>query len=546
MLRTLSAVAVLLSLPVVLPLGAQQTSTVPPTAGDNTAPFTFHANVTLVTLDGVALDASGNIVRDLKQSDFHVSEDGVAQNVRYFAVPGENQPAPDVTINSSADLEHLAPRAPVTIFVLDEFSTHFEDMAFARYSLKKWLESQPDKLDSPAMIVAVDLRHFTVVRDYTQNKNDLLQALDKHFGAYPWASTNLSWASEEVAIAYNTLRRVAEATEAHAGHKNVLWLGRGFPLIHHTTTGLDHTNSSSHTPAQLAVDEMRAARVTLYTIDPAGVMIEPTNYASNNFDIEPFGGSPGFERLAQLTGGFGIHGRNDVDTQIGTTVRDGLSLYSLTYSPTNPTGESNEFRKIKVTIDRPGVTFLTHRGYYPAEKPARPRVDGSAGSRLSAELENAANTNMAYDAVAFSALATTSDPHVVVLHVQSKGLAYYITHDNRPRYTRVIVLARTTDAKGKQLWQEAKMYEFTAPPSVDGTGHLDLPVTMALKLPDDPKAVHVRFIVRVEASGHMGSAEMDLAPGAVAQSVSFTPGPEAAALQPSVRAGAQPAAVAHP
>ncbi len=84
----------------------------------------------------------------------------------------------------------LHPHAPVNIILLDEFNTRFEDMAFARYSLKKFLDRQPGKLSTPTMLIAVSLQNFTVLHDYTQNKDDLIQSLNHHFAAYPGRRTS--------------------------------------------------------------------------------------------------------------------------------------------------------------------------------------------------------------------------------------------------------------------------------------------------------------------------------------------------------------------
>jgi len=156
---------------------------------------TIRSNVQLVILDGVAIDAKGVPVTNLTQSDFHIVDDDQPQRIRNFDAPGRFTPSPDLTIDSTADLDRLAPHAPVNIVLLDEFTTHFEDMAFARYSLKKWLEKQPAKLDTPTMLAAVDFEHFTVLRDYTQNKDELIQALDHHFIANPCRNSNFSWAN---------------------------------------------------------------------------------------------------------------------------------------------------------------------------------------------------------------------------------------------------------------------------------------------------------------------------------------------------------------
>ena len=57
------------------------------------------------------------------------------------------------------------------------------------------------------------------------------------------------------------------------------------------------------------------------------------------------------------------YGRNDVDAEIGTAIRDGASFYTLAYRPTNEVRDVNKFRKIKVTVlNRPDLTVVTGRG----------------------------------------------------------------------------------------------------------------------------------------------------------------------------------------
>ena len=97
----------------------------------------------LVVLDMVVVDAKGAVVKDVKRNEFHVEEAGQPQTILNFEETGAHTPSPDVTINSTADLDRVAPRAPVDIILLDEFNTRFEDMAFARYSLKKPASRRP-------------------------------------------------------------------------------------------------------------------------------------------------------------------------------------------------------------------------------------------------------------------------------------------------------------------------------------------------------------------------------------------------------------------
>ncbi len=468
------------------------------------------------------IDQKGNAVTDLTRDQFHITENDQPQEIRNFEVPGRFTPSPDITINSTADLDRLAPRAPVNIVLLDEFNTRFEDMAFARYSLKKWLDKQPAKLDTPCMLVAVDLQHFTVLRDYTQNKDEILNALNHHFVAYPWQAHQFAWLAERYTTAFYTLTRVAEATVGHLGHKNMIWLGRGFPTLNLANVAIDGQNQI-HSAMQQTINELRDARVTLYTIDPAGLMVDAGVYGNAAREFSPFGGDPTFEELAKATGGRTLHGRNDVDAELGSAIRDGASLYTLTYRPNNSFGEAEKFRRIKVTLDRPGLTFVTRQGYYPATRPARPNRDGQVGRKLATELINAGDSNMAYDAVAFTAQASATDPNELRIVVEPRGMAWYIVPDgSKPRFTRLIVLASQFDKKGKELSRKAATYSFTAPASAPPTGPLNIPVALKVNLDPQPKAVRARLVVRIEASGHMGTADLTLAPGATAKSSSST------------------------
>ena len=498
---------------------AQQPSSAAQPASEPTAANTIRRNVSLVILDGVVIDQKGKPVTDLKREEFHVTEDDEPQQIRNFEVPGRFTPSPDITINSTADLDHLAPRAPVNIVLLDEFNTRFEDMAFARYSLKKWLEKQPDKLDTPTMLIAVDLQHFTVLRDYTQSKDEILNALDHHFAAYPWQAHQFAWIAERYTTALYSLRRVAEASIGHFGHKNMIWLGRGFPTLDFTRISVDDQNHV-HSSVQQTVNELRDARVTLYTIDPAGLMVDPGVYGNGARLFAPFGGDPDFQALARATGGRNLYGRNDVDAEIGTSIRDGASLYTLTYIPTDTTWNPDKFRRIKVTLDRPGLTFVTREGYYPDRRAARPTADGKAGHRLVSELMNAGSSNMAYDAVAFKVETSPTDINTLKFHVEPHGIAWYFPNGDEPRHTSLIIMSTTFDRKGKELKNDAKILKFKAPASASATGHIDIPLDFEVKFDPVPKAVRTRLVVRVEATGRMGTADLTFGPGATASSSS--------------------------
>jgi VWFA-related protein len=486
--------------------------------------YTLRVMSRLVVLDMVVVDKKGKVVKDLNRNDFKVEEEGEPQTVLNFEQTGMHTPDPQLSIESTADLDRLAPRAPVDIILLDEFNTRFEDMAFARYSLKKFLDKQPDKLPAPTMLIAVDLQHFTVLRDYTQNKDELINALDHHFVSYPWQMHQGAWVGERYATAFITLRRVAQAVIGHPGHKNMIWIGRGFPPMRFDRMEIDATNRINNA-VQDCVNVLRDARVTLYTIDPAGLQVNPGAYGGDPM-VDPFGGNYEFNRLAKATGGRTLYGRNDVDMEIGTAIQDGSSFYTLTYRPSNTSPDPRKFRHIKVTLSRPDLSVITRAGYYLEHGPGR--VDPvNPSRRLITDLVAADSSTMVYDGVRINVEASPADPEQFIIHVDGHNLAWTPATDTEPRHAEVILVVSTYDKKDKELSRVANVVRSNAPRTAPPTGRMLLDMNIPHKIAYNPKAVRARFTVRVDASGRIGTADVQLGPHAASPAPQPAPTPAA-------------------
>ena len=483
--------------------------------------YTIRRNARIVILDMVVTDAKGNVVTDLKRDDFRVTEMNEPQTILNFESAGAHSVDAMSTIDSTRALDAIAPRAPVNIILLDEFNTRFEDMAFARYSLKKFLDRQPGKLSTPTMLVAVSLQNFTVLHDYTQNKDDLIDSLNHHFAVYPWQAHQFTWLAERYATAFLTLRRVAQATIGHPGHKNMIWIGRGFPNLNMANFPLD-AEERINSAVQECVNVLRDARITLYTIDPAGVQIDPQAYGSGAAFSDPFGGNYQFARLATATGGRALYGRNDVDAEIGTAIRDGSSFYSLTYRPTDDSQNPQKFRRIKVTVDRPGLTVTTREGYYLQYAPEKINPVNPS-RRLIADLVSADSSTMVYDGVPLDVSRSPDKPDTFNIHVQGKGLVWSYATDTQPRTAEVILVASTFDKKNKMLKRDAKVIRAAATGDTPPTGRLERGLEIHYLLERNPKAARVRFVVRVAATGRIGTADVDLTKPLPAASSALTP-----------------------
>jgi VWFA-related protein len=473
--------------------------------------FTIRRTARIVVLDVVVTDKAGNVVNGLKKEDFNVRELDQPQTIMNFEEAGRHNVPATADINSTADLDRVAPQAPVNILLLDEFNTRFEDMAFARYSLKKILEKQPDHLSTPTMLIAVSLTNFSVLVDYTQNKTALINALDHHLVSYPWQVHQGGWVAERFATAFGTLTRVAEAVVGHPGHKNMIWIGRGFPAYNFINGPVD-TENRVNNAVQMCVNELRDARVTLYTVDPAGLTVNPgAGYGPDAAFNDPFGGNYQFSKLAVATGGRTFYGRNDVDSEIGQGIRDGASFYSLTYRPTTESVDPKKFRKIVVTLNQPGLKATTREGYYTQLGPARVNPQNPS-KRLAFEVLSADASNMVYDGVP---LTITPDPdnnpdHFLV-QVDGKGLVWAPATDTQPRHADVVVIASTFDKKNKELKRISRIISAKASdPNVPPTGPLLRNLSIKFDLDHDPKAVRARFVVRVSATGRIGTADAKL------------------------------------
>src|ERR1035437_6848668 len=80
-----------------------------PLQPDASGLYTIRRYAPLVVLDVVVHDAKGNIVRDLKREDFHVTEAKEDQNILNFEETGSHIPDADAaSINSTQDLDKTA------------------------------------------------------------------------------------------------------------------------------------------------------------------------------------------------------------------------------------------------------------------------------------------------------------------------------------------------------------------------------------------------------------------------------------------------------
>jgi len=446
---------------------------------------TLTVTTQLVTLDVTVNDKAGHPVVDLGKSDFNVKENGMPQKVRYFEPPSAHRmPTPGEVVRSSADLAKIGD-APVSLLVLDEINTPFADMALARSALERYLKAQPDALSEPTALFFVDNNKLDVIQDYTQNKAAIQLALKKHF-----------------------------PTRGIRGRKNVVWVGKGFPSIDLTQADPDAarviTNAVKKTTFALL-----QSKVSLFTIDPAA--LDPTLIVDQESDSGMvagdlvgtglvYRGDIQFSAMAGSTGGHAFAMNNFIDQEIASSISDGANYYELSYTPTAFSVDPAKYRKISVTVARPGLSVITRDGYFAAEQPAATMQAESPAEEVDQvkfDLSTAALNKLSYNGLSVSAQKSATGDYSV--SIVANGLEW--REGGKGHVAELSMMAVCFSAKDKALFKTSS--EHTASTSGDVT---QVSGELIYKLPFTVPGgtTRIRFVVRDLGSGKMGSADVSV------------------------------------
>jgi VWFA-related protein len=480
-------------------------------------------NARLVVLDVVVTDAHGHPVDNLTANDLQVFEDGKLQHIRSLEPPSAHTlPAATLAAGPSATFDPAHPAAfgsaPVTILLLDQLNTRFADSSFARRSVKDFLDKQPAVLNQPTTLLSLYDNHLQPLHPFTRDRDALLQALAQAPTKFAWKlelNGNAQYGPiDRLDQSLRALEDLAQSFARIPGHKNLIWIGGGFPTVNPTLLS-DPQATEVHDTLQHVTDVLLDTRVTLYAVDPttsAAGMSEITDESAQAFadaagdslsgHLDPFGATDDFDALGPVTGGSVVRGLNDVAAHITSAVKRGSDFYTLAYTPTSSLQTSAKYRTIKVVCLRPGLTVSTRSGYYPSP----PQQDTST-TAATYDLSAAAESSIPLTGLAVS-VSPTSTPNIFIVHVPSSSL-HWTTHDDGTSTASVYILSAAFNAKKKMLAHTVHPMTATARPGTD----LSDPSRVAdflFTADPAPKASILRFVVRDSSTGRMGS--FDLAP----------------------------------
>jgi VWFA-related protein len=512
----------------VSPVFLAQTPPMPPSApqkGTDTSAghtATLHVTTKLVVLDVVVLDKSNHPVATLTKDDFSITENKVPQTIRTFDPPishampaGSNEHA---IVHGTADLKKIC-TAPVNILVFDELNTSWEATAYARMQMEDYLKAQSEPMLVPTELVAAGSdNRFIVLHDYTQSRQDLLDAVKKYWPRYPYEMMRGNSGNTQIELMEETLgvlSQLAESSRGTPGHKNVIWVGSGYPSINTQTLVFDDEDKLREIIRRV-VDRMLQARMALYLVDPKGVQSVETDGGAADDDggavqtigsvVGPFEGDLDFATFAPATGGEIFANRNDIDIAIAESVQDGGVYYTMSYVPTGTGDEPFKYKQIVIKLKNPNLHAVTRDGYFPEASTVDvvPTAKGEkASNQLQFDIVSAARTKLVYNGLD---VQVKSEDQGYQLLVGAKGLHWERQQDGS-QLAEVTVMTTFFSMKDKELKSQALQLKERIGGDVVTQGSARVAFHIPIHGPE--AATRVRFVVRDAASGVLGTADFD-------------------------------------
>jgi VWFA-related protein len=470
---------------------------------------TIRVTSRLVFLDVTVLDKNGNpVVTGLTKDDFTITEDKKPQRIFSFEAPETHV----VDANSTDD--NPAGKAPVTIFVLDLLNSNFDDFAYIRSMVRKYLLPQPEQLNSPAELMVLGNESLEMVQGYTRSKADLLYALDHVPPALPYKKMNKGNANgfvyERFLQSIDTLQQIALQNKGVPGRKNVIWIGHGGPNISTTnvTSSIEDLNRYLHNTTNQLVD----SRISLFVIYPGlnanapAVNISQVKADADFGNEDPFSGDINFGVFVNETGGSLFYNRNDVNNEIRQSMALGSEYYTLTYQP--PQGEADgRLRRIRVSLRNPDLRVVTKAGYFAPEK------NDNVGPRqqIMVNMTEAARSTLPFKSLEVTIEDLVRHPDTgtaeFTVRLAAQKLDWQSTEDGK---SRVQLSLAAASLGGRRELLASKLEGVTATASNQDSTRLAKTVTrvpMTIRIPRKTKSL--RVVLQTAANGRIGTAELD-------------------------------------
>src|SRR5882762_739693 len=521
------------------PVLAQQTGQ----AGANEARIQVTTELVLVNV--VAHDKKGNLVRYLKKGDFTLLEDGKKQEISTFdfenvdelATAGAAEAtvsgvsAPGTVLRSGKQgVPSLDARDRRLILLFFDFSAmEPEQIDRSVDAAKKFVSTGMQPADLIALVSLATNMHVDL--DFTDDKTKLLGALTAYTSGQGQGFENGSTGSAEGAAEtsgafsaddtdFNTfsadrkllaLQSLMQALGKLPQKKSLVYFSNGI-----NQTGADNQSALRATTAAAV-----RANVSIYSMDIRGLQAFPPGGEAQSASLhgqsaysgaavlnDLNGNAASQDSLATLssdTGGKAFFDSNDFGTVFSQVQRDSSAYYVLGFTSNNPL-KDGKFRRLKVQVNRPDLKLNFRSGYYAGrdfEHLNRADREQQLQDELASELSQ---TDVAVYAGA--AYFRQDDSHYylsVSLVIPGSQIPFVQAKEKDSATIDVIGEAR---ADGKFAVGHQRDTVKLALDSAQQVRRKNVQYNTGFLLA--PGSYHLKFVVRENQSGRMGSFETDV------------------------------------
>jgi VWFA-related protein len=468
---------------------------------------TLRVQSQLVVLDVVVTDKAGHLVTNLTRDDFAVSENGVPQDIRNFDAPHEVDAIPVAAPKDKFGREDWG-NAPLTMIVIDEMDTPFEETAYSRQEVDRYLKAQPRLLKQPTIILWLNDAGIHPVTAFSRDRDALMTALDSHKASLA-DKMNRGAVVEQLSASLSAIQQLALFSRGSKGDKQIIWVGRSFPGIDATEFDkkqldlMDKAISST-------IDLLMQSRTTIYVIDPT-VNAAPAAQFINDVGgpntitpfspTDPFATGFNFMSFVEQTGGKYFYGRNDLNNEIEDSITRNTNFYTLSYTPGDPI-QDGLYRKIDIRMKDPNLIVQAKQGYYPTQ----PDQATVTAKDLQFDLHEALVSGMTYNGVGLKLQGCQLGPKDVAtcqVAVDNNSLMQEPGPDDSERAS-IIAVFSALDKNSGLIANSMYKFALKLPEQPTATSYTNLPLHLTVP----PNAKSIRVAVR-DISGRIGTADLD-------------------------------------
>jgi VWFA-related protein len=510
----------------------------------NSGDYRIRVTSDLVLTNVVVRDKQGNLVRGLSQQDFSILEDGKPQRITSFdfenvdalvtagtsgpTVSGTAGPLKIIGANQPVNKQELKNHRLIILF-FDFSGMEEDDINRAVSAAQKYVDKQMAPADLVAIVsLASSMRvdqDFTndktrlaaILRSYTSGEGQGFQAGDTG-SAEGTPDTGGSFVADDSEYnQFNTDRKL-QAIQSIA--KSMSKIDQKKSIIYFSN-GVSRSGIENQVELRAAVNTAVQSNVALYTLDVRGLQAFPTGGEAQSASLRgrsAYSGQSVLDQfnsnadsqetlttLADDTGGRAFLDSNDLSGIFTAVQRDTSAYYVLGYRSTNP--EMNgKFRRVKVTPKRSDLKLEYRPGYYGPKDYSHFNKEDREQQMLDEITSELPEVDVAvYMAAAYFRM---DDAHyyIPVSLVIPGSQIPFVTEKDEDRAT--IDIIGVVQDEFKHTIGNARETVRLAVDESRQVRRKNVQYNTAFVLP--PGKFHIRFVVRENQTGKLGSFETDV------------------------------------